>query len=31
LKNFLVEARCVREVPREFEPWIFLVAPILVK
>jgi hypothetical protein len=27
----LKEGRCVREVPREFEPWIFLVPPILVK
>jgi hypothetical protein len=31
LKKFLVEGRCVREAPREFEPWIFLVPPILVK
>jgi hypothetical protein len=31
LKKFLVVGRCVREVPREFEPWIFLVPPILVK
>ncbi len=26
-----MEDRCVREVPREFEPWIFLVQPILMK
>jgi hypothetical protein len=31
LKKKLVEGRCVREVPREFGPWFFLVPPILVK
>jgi hypothetical protein len=31
LKKILVNGRCVREVPREFELWIFLVPPILVK
>jgi hypothetical protein len=31
LKKKLVEGRCVREVSREFGPWLFLVTPILVK
>jgi hypothetical protein len=31
LKKKIVEGGCVREVPREFGPWFFLVAPILVK
>jgi hypothetical protein len=31
LKKIIVEGRCVREVPREFGPWFFLVPRILVK
>ncbi len=30
-KKNLVEGRCVREVPRGFGPWFFLVPPLLVK
>ncbi len=30
-KKNLVEGRCVRDVPREFEPWIFLVPSFFVK
>jgi hypothetical protein len=31
LKKNLMVGRCVREVSREFGPWFYLVAPILVK